>query len=344
MAKRDGETPNSSHVAHNDSSLSDRSHPVIEKASAESIAEAAALLQSGELVAFPTETVYGLGADATSDDAVARIFSAKNRPTFNPLIVHVADAHAAARIVTFTDSARRLADAFWPGPLSLVLTRKDTSPVSLLASAGLDTVAVRVPDQATAQAILAASGIPIAAPSANASGKISPTQAAHVADSLGDAVSLIVDDGPCPVGLESTVVDCTGEMPVLLRPGGITAEQIESVIGPLVIAADNNDAPSSPGMLESHYAPEAPLRLSASSIQNGEALLSFGNHGHAGFTTEQNLSTAGDLQEAAANLFAMMRILDISADTIAVMPIPDHGLGRAINDRLRRAAAPRGST
>ena len=289
-------------------------------------------------------TANNYNADATSDDAVARIFSAKNRPTFNPLIVHVADAHAAARIVTFTDSARRLADAFWPGPLSLVLTRHDSSPVSLLASAGLDTIAVRVPDQVTAQAVLAASGIPIAAPSANASGKISPTQAAHVADSLGDAVSLIVDDGPCPVGLESTVVDCTGEMPILLRPGGITAEQIESVIGPLAVAADNNDAPSSPGMLESHYAPDARLRLNVTLIRNGEALLSFGIHDHAGFTTEQNLSTAGDLQEAAANLFAMMRILDISADTIAVMPIPDHGLGRAINDRLRRAAAPRGST
>jgi L-threonylcarbamoyladenylate synthase len=317
---------------------------MIENTSTGSIERAAALLRAGELVAFPTETVYGLGADATSDDAVARIFGAKNRPTFNPLIVHVADADAAAWIVTFTDSARRLAEAFWPGPLSLVLTRKDTSPVSLLASAGLDTIAVRVPDQATAQAILAASGIPIAAPSANASGKISPTQAAHVADSLGDAVSLIVDDGPCAIGLESTVVDCTAEMPILLRPGGITAEQIESVIGPLVVPADNNDAPSSPGMLESHYAPEARLRLNASSIQNGEALLSFGNHGHAGFTTEQNLSTAGDLQEAAANLFAMMRILDISAATIAVMPIPDHGLGRVINDRLRRAAAPRGTT
>lgn len=317
---------------------------MIEKASADSIAQAAALLRSGELVAFPTETVYGLGADATSDDAVARIFRAKNRPTFNPLIVHVADADAAARIVTFTDTARCLAKAFWPGPLSLVLTRKDSSPVSLLASAGLDTIAVRVPHQATAQAILAASGVPIAAPSANASGKISPTQAAHVADSLGDTVSLIVDDGPCPVGLESTVVDCTGEMPILLRPGGITAEQIENVTGPLAIAADINDAPSSPGMLESHYAPDARLRLNATSVQNGEALLSIGNHGHAGFTMEQNLSTAGDLQEAAANLFAMMRILDASANTIAVMPIPDHGLGQAINDRLQRAAAPRGST
>jgi L-threonylcarbamoyladenylate synthase len=314
---------------------------VTERASTKSIERAAALLRAGELVAFPTETVYGLGADATSDDAVARIFDAKKRPTFNPLIVHVADAEAASRIVEFTKTAHLLADAFWPGPISLVLSRKDTSPVSLLASAGLDTIAIRVPDQPTAQAILAASGIPIAAPSANASGKISPTHAAHVAESLGDAVSLIIDDGPCPIGLESTVVDCTGEQPILLRPGGITAEQIEAVTGPLEIAADDNEAPSSPGMLESHYAPDARLRLNATAIQTSEALLSFGKHGHAGFTSEQNLSTTGDLREAAANLFAMMRMLDASAAAIAVMPIPDHGLGRAINDRLRRAAAPR---
>lgn len=312
-----------------------------EKASTESIERAAALLRAGELVAFPTETVYGLGADATSDEAVARIFEAKNRPTFNPLIVHVAGAEAASRIVTFTKTAHLLADAFWPGPLSLVLPRKDTSPVSLLASAGLDTIAIRVPDQPTAQAILAASGIPIAAPSANASGKISPTQAAHVAESLGNAVSLIIDDGPCPIGIESTVVDCTGDQPILLRPGGITAEQIEAVTGPLEITADDIKTPSSPGMLESHYAPDARLRLNATAIQAGEALLSFGKHGHTGVTGEQNLSTTGDLREAAANLFDMMRMLDASAAAIAVMPIPDHGLGRAINDRLRRAAAPR---
>lgn len=317
---------------------------VIEKASTESIARAAALLRSGDLVAFPTETVYGLGADATSDDAVAGIFDAKKRPTFNPLIIHVADANAAAGIVTFNETAHRLADAFWPGPLSLVVPRKDTSPISLLASAGLDTIAIRVPDQPTAQAILAASGVPIAAPSANASGKISPTQAAHVAESLGDAVSLIIDDGPCAVGVESTVVDCTGDTPVLLRPGGITAEQIETCIGPLAVSADTPEtpeAPSSPGMLESHYAPDAPLRLNATSLRTGEALLSFGNHALTGFTMERNLSRAGDLREAAANLFAMMRVLDASAQAIAVMPIPDHGLGRAVNDRLRRAAAPR---
>ena len=315
--------------------------PVIEPATPETITRAASLLQSGALVAFPTETVYGLGADATSDDAVARIFDAKQRPTFNPLIVHVIDTEAASAIVDFTEPARRLAEAFWPGALSLVLPRTDTSTISLLASAGLDTLAVRVPDQPTAQAILAASGIPVAAPSANASGKISPTRASHVADSLGDAVSLIVDDGPCPIGVESTVVDCSGITPVLLRPGGITAEQIEAVIGPVTIATDNNEAPSSPGMLESHYAPEARLRLNATSLQNDEALLSFGNHHLTGFTTERNLSPAGDLREAAANLFAMMRALDSSEDAIAVMPIPDQGIGRAVNDRLRRAAAPR---
>lgn len=314
--------------------------PTIKPASANTIARAAALLQAGALVAFPTETVYGLGADATSDAAVARIFEAKNRPTFNPLIIHVTDSDAATRIVSLTDSARRLAEAFWPGPLSLVLPRAERSPVSLLASAGLDTIAIRVPDQPTAQAIIAASGVPIAAPSANASGKISPTRATHVADSLGDAVSLIVDDGPCPIGVESTVIDCAGDTPTLLRPGGITVEQIEAVIGPIAFAADNNESPASPGMLESHYAPDATLRLNATSLQSGEALLSFGSHRLTGFSIEQNLSEAGDLQEAAANLFAMMRFLDASADAIAVTPIPDHGLGRAINDRLRRAAAP----
>lgn len=317
--------------------------PTIEPASADTIARAATLLRAGELVAFPTETVYGLGADATSDAAVARIFEAKNRPTFNPLIIHVTDAQAAAGIVTLTDNARRLTEAFWPGPLSLVLPRAERSPVSLLASAGLDTIAIRAPDHPTAQAILTACGLPIAAPSANASGKISPTRAEHVADSLGDAVSLIVDDGPCPVGVESTVIDCAGETPTLLRPGGVTVEQIEAVIGPIAFAADKSDAPASPGMLESHYAPDAALRLNATSLQNGEALLSFGSHQLTGFSIEQNLSATGDLQEAAANLFAMMRLLDASADKIAVTPIPDHGLGRAINDRLRRAAAPNSS-
>lgn len=251
---------------------------MIEAASPSTIAKAAALLRRGDLVAFPTETVYGLGADATSDDAVARIFEAKRRPTFNPLIVHVPDAAAAADLVVFTDTARMLSDAFWPGALSLVLPRRNGSAVSLLASAGLDTIAIRVPAQPTAQAILAAAGVPVAAPSANASGKISPTRAEHVAESLGDAVSLIIDDGPCPVGVESTVVDCSGVMPVILRPGGITAEQIESVVGPVSISeaavTGSSDAPASPGMLESHYAPAARMRLNATSVGADEALLS----------------------------------------------------------------------
>lgn len=318
---------------------------MIEPASAGTIAKAASLLRAGNLVAFPTETVYGLGADATSDKAVARIFEAKGRPAFNPLIVHVPDMAAAAELVEFSETAHLLADAFWPGALSLVLPRKQNSPVSLLASAGLETIAIRVPAQATAQAILAAAGMPVAAPSANASGRISPTRAEHVAESLGDGVSLVVDDGPCPVGVESTVVDCSGETPVILRPGGITAEQIERVIGSVAVSAElvlgAADAPASPGMLESHYAPAARIRLNAVTVADGESLLSFGPHGIAGFRDEQNLSPEGDLVEAAANLFAMMRALDRDDGTIAVMPIPDRDLGRAINDRLRRAAAPR---
>lgn len=318
---------------------------MIEPASAGTIAKAALLLRAGDLVAFPTETVYGLGADATSDEAVARIFEAKGRPTFNPLIVHVPDAAAAADLVEFSETAHLLADAFWPGALSLVLPRKPNSPVSLLASAGLDTIAIRVPAQATAQAILAAAGLPVAAPSANASGRISPTRAEHVAESLGDAVTLIVDDGPCPVGVESTVVDCSGETPVILRPGGITAEQIEGVIGPVTVSTKAvlgaADAPASPGMLESHYAPAARIRLNAVAVAADDSLLSFGQHGFSGFRDERNLSPSGDLVEAAANLFAMMRALDRDGGTIAVMPIPDRGLGRAINDRLQRAAAPR---
>ena len=318
---------------------------MIKAASPDTIAEAAKLLRDGRLVAFPTETVYGLGADATSDEAVARIFEAKKRPTFNPLIVDVPDAAAAADLVDITGTASLLADAFWPGPLSLVLPRKDGSPVSLLASAGLDTIAIRVPSQQTAQAILVQAGVPVAAPSANASGRISPTSAEHVAESLGGDVSLIVDDGPCPVGVESTVVDCSGGTPTILRPGGITVEQIEAVIGPVSVSADTvtgaADAPASPGMLESHYAPAARMRLNAVSVAADEALLSFGPHGLSGSREERNLSPSGDLREAAANLFAMMRSLDRENGVIAVMPVPDRGLGRAINDRLQRAAAPR---
>lgn len=314
---------------------------MIAPASPETIARAAELLRGGRLVAFPTETVYGLGADATSDDAVARIFETKNRPDFNPLIVHVTGTETARTLGTFNATAEALAEAFWPGALSLVLPRAATCPVSLLASAGLDTIAIRVPAQPTAQAILAAAGVPVAAPSANASGEVSPTLAAHVLESLGEAVPLIVDDGPCAIGLESTVVDCSTDRAVILRPGGISVEDIECVVGPTLVSAGTPDAPSSPGMLESHYAPRCGLRLNAASVSAGEALLSFGEHGPEGAFREMNLSPGGDLREAAANLFAMLRALDRpGTSTIAVMPLPEIGLGRAINDRLRRAAAP----
>ncbi|MGB0632118.1 MAG: L-threonylcarbamoyladenylate synthase [Alphaproteobacteria bacterium] len=314
---------------------------MIVQATAEFIADAGARLKTGGLVAFPTETVYGLGADATSDTAVARIFAAKNRPGFNPLIVHVPDVDRAASLVQFTDLGRKIADAFWPGPLSIVLRRTDNCPISLLASAGLETIAIRVPAQTTAQAILQAAGVPVAAPSANASGKISPTEAAHVHASLGDAVDLIVDDGPCRVGLESTVIDCTTDRPVVLRPGGITTEQIEAIAGPVDRSDASPDRPASPGMLQSHYAPDAAIRLNVSSVEAGEGLLAFGRHRFSGVEIERNLSPSADLQEAAANLFAMLRQLDAVAERIAVMPIPGTGLGQAINDRLQRAAAPR---
>ena len=309
-------------------------------AAPETIADAGRRLKVGDLVAFPTETVYGLGANATSDSAVARIFDAKNRPDFNPLIIHVPDADAAAALVEFTDLGRKLADAFWPGPLSLVLRRRPDCPVSLLASAGLDTIAIRAPAQDTAQVILRTASVPVAAPSANASGKISPTQARHVQDSLGDRVDLIIDDGPCAIGLESTVIDCTTDVPVILRPGGITVEEIEALVGGVSKPAAPGDRPVAPGMLQSHYAPDAALRLNATSVEPGEALLAFGAHDITVAAAERNLSPLADLREAAANLFAMLHQLDREVGRIAVMPIPADGLGRAINDRLQRAAAP----
>ncbi len=308
-------------------------------ASPRNIARAARVLRQGELVAFPTETVYGLGADATSDTAVARIFEVKNRPTFNPLIIHVTDFEAAARLAEFPETAMILARQFWPGPLSLVARRRPDCQVSLLASAGLDTLAIRVPDHKTARTLLAQAEVPVAAPSANASGRLSPTRAQHVAQSLGGTIGLILDDGPCPVGIESTVVDAATEPPTILRPGGITAEEIRSLVGP-IRTMETSDAPASPGMLVSHYAPERPLRLNAMSVRSGEALLSFGRHYVTGAAAEQNLSRRGSLQEAASNLFAQLRAIDRPEFSgIAVMPIPERGLGRAINDRLRRAAA-----
>ena len=306
----------------------------------EAIARAAALIREGRLVALPTETVYGLGGDATNDRAVAAVFEVKGRPHFNPLIVHVPGLAEAESIARFDARARRLAARFWPGPLSLVLRRHDGGRVSLLASAGLDTVAVRAPAHPVAQALLRAAERPVAAPSANRSGRVSPTTAAHVAAELGARVALILDGGACRVGLESTVLDLSDERPLLLRPGGISEEELSAVIGAIGPAAPGRHR--SPGMLASHYAPSLPLRLDAREARPREALLAFGPEAPDGFVETLCLSRTGDLAESAANLFAMLRRLDRAEFAgIAVMPIPDKGLGRAINDRLRRAAAPR---
>ncbi len=332
------------------------------------IRDAAAHLRAGRLVAFPTETVYGLGANALSDNAVAAIYAAKKRPSFNPLIVHVATIEQAKKYVVFNALAEKLASAFWPGSLTLVFPRLDNCPLSLLLSAGLDSVAIRIPNHPQALALITESGLPISAPSANKSGRVSPTTAAHVAEELADDVAMILDGGACEVGVESTVLDVTGDVPILLRPGGVTQAQLEAVLGKISLA--NDGVMKSPGMMESHYAPNAAIRLNAQNAGEGEVLLAFGNPSScgAGFAnantvstgspsvmdpaqslrTSQddvvmlNLSPAGNLTEAAANLFAMLRALDkTGAKTIAVMNIPEEGLGVAINDRLRRAAAPR---
>ncbi|MBS0471861.1 MAG: threonylcarbamoyl-AMP synthase [Proteobacteria bacterium] len=312
----------------------------IRRADDDAIAEAARLLRAGGLVAFPTETVYGLGADAANGRAVARIFEAKGRPQFNPLIVHVADIAAAERHVMFNAPARRLAEAFWPGALTLVLPRRADCALSELVSAGLPTVALRVPQHPVARKLIAASGLAIAAPSANASGRITATTAQHVRDSLGAAVDLILDGGATPLGLESTVIGFEGETPVLLRAGAIPRAEIEAAIGPL--AAAGTKTIQSPGQLLSHYAPRVPMRLDAMTVRADEALLAFGPLVAKGAGITLNLSPTGDLKEAAANLFAMLHRLDSSrATAIAVMPVPKQGLGEAINDRLKRAAAPR---
>jgi len=307
------------------------------------LAEAARRLRRGRLVAFPTETVYGLGADARSDGAVAAIFEAKDRPRFNPLIVHWRDTSAAATAVRFDARAKLAAARFWPGPLTLVLPRANGTQVSLLCSAGLDSLAVRVPAHPIAQRLLAMFDGPIAAPSANRSGAVSPTTAAHVVQSLGGRVDLVIDGGSCAVGIESTVVDLTTSPATLLRPGGVELEALEAVLGPLALPDAPGARPRSPGQLESHYAPHLPLRLDiVGNPQPGEALLAFGKPPAEAFAATLNLSPAGDVREAAANLFAMLRELDTPRfRAIAVMPIPEQGLGRAINDRLRRAAAPR---
>lgn len=305
-----------------------------------SIAEASGLLRNGKLVAFPTETVYGLGGNATDDKAVAAIYAAKGRPEFNPLIVHVATVAQLDELIEWNETARLLASQFWPGPLTLVLPRKKSCPVSLLASAGMDTLAVRIPSHTVAQQLLKEVGLPIAAPSANASGKLSPTAPVHVAESLGDKVDLVLAGGKSQIGLESTVVDVTGT-PTILRPGGITKEQLEKLIGKITYAhAPNYASPKpSPGMLKSHYAPNLPLRLNATEVAAEEALLAFGPTLLKGGAMRLNLSEQGDLNEAAANLFSMLRQLDQPKfKGIAVVKIPEDGLGAAINDRLQRAA------
>jgi L-threonylcarbamoyladenylate synthase len=299
-------------------------------------ARAAALLSGGGLVAFPTETVYGLGGDACDDRSVARIYEAKGRPSFNPLIVHFADLETLKQHVHWTDGAQLLANTYWPGPLTLVLRKRAESPISPLVSAGLDTIAVRLPAHETARAILRAVGRGVAAPSANRSGQISPTQAIHVVSGLGDRVDAVLDGGSCPVGVESTIVGLA-DKPLLLRPGGITEEALAETLGRPLAVRHKAEAISAPGQLMSHYAPHAHVRLNAVDWQPGELRLGFGE-----VECDLNLSETEDLVEAAANLFEYLHRLDArGGDVIAVSPIPHEGLGIAINDRLSRAAAPR---
>jgi L-threonylcarbamoyladenylate synthase len=315
-------------------------------ASEAAVAKAAQCLKAGGLVAFPTETVYGLGADASNAIAIARLYEAKGRPSFNPLIAHVGDFEAARRIAFFDTTANRLAQAFWPGPLTLVLPKTKGCAVADLATAGLDTIAVRVPAHPLARGILRAFGGAVVAPSANLSGHVSPTTAAHVKSDLGGRIDLIIDGGAVAVGLESTIVGCF-EMPILLRPGGLPREEVERVLGkplarPPQDAGNETGQPLAPGMLASHYAPRTPVRLEARCVEEGEALLAFGPDpvpGMQAAMAAMNLSARSDLAEAAANLFGYLRALDAKgARAIAVMPLPSHGLGEAINDRLRRAA------
>ena len=317
---------------------------MIVPASDQGIARAAEALQRGELVAFPTETVYGLGADATNAMAVAAIFELKGRPRFNPLIVHVGDTGMAERYGILTDTAKRLAHAFWPGALTLVVAKRKDAGIADLTTAGLDTIALRAPDHAVARSLLDRTGLPIAAPSANRSGHVSPTLAQHVEDDLGDGPAMILDGGATVQGIESTVIDTTAERPILLRPGAVPREAIEDVLGMALVAGTGQGKIASPGQLECHYAPRAKLRLNADSVEAAEALLAFGPDVPSGASPVFNLSPSGDLREAAANLFRALRELDGSgADTIAAMPIPNEGLGEAINDRLRKAAAPKKS-
>ncbi len=304
------------------------------------LAEASALLARGELVAMPTETVYGLAGDARDGRAVARIYEAKGRPSFNPLIVHLPDLGAAERIAVLDDAARDLADAFWPGALTLVLPLRPGAGIAPLVTAGLDTVAIRVPAHPVAQALLRRFGGPLAAPSANPSGRISATTAAHVADpvtGLGGRIAAVLDAGACPVGVESTIIGWQDGRPVLLRPGGLPAEAIAAALGgPVATPRLDPAAPNAPGQLTSHYAPRASLRLNATAARPGELLIGFGP-----VAGEMSLSEGADLAEAAARLFELLHQADAQGRPIAVAPVPETGLGAAINDRLRRAAAPR---
>jgi L-threonylcarbamoyladenylate synthase len=315
----------------------------IQRADAAAIAEAARVLRAGALAAFPTETVYGLGARADDPRAVAALYAAKGRPSFNPLIAHVRNLEAAQRLGNFSEPALKLAEKFWPGPLTIVVKAAKDCAVSELARAGLDTVAIRMPSHEVARALLAGVDFPIVAPSANRSGHVSPTTAQHVADDLSGAIDFILDGSPSMGGIESTIVDFSGDTPRLLRSGGIVRNEIEKIIGPLAKAGTGEV--SAPGMMASHYAPRARLRLDASEVKEGEALLAFGSTLPAGSNNARkmlNLSERGDLTEAASNLYAYLRSLDASgAQGIAVSKIPGEGLGEAIRDRLARAAAPK---
>jgi L-threonylcarbamoyladenylate synthase len=312
----------------------------------EDVAQAAAILRGGGLVAFPTETVYGLGADGRNAAAVAALYAAKERPRFNPLIAHLATAKAALQQGRFDSDAVRLAEAFWPGPLTLVVPVSAECSVSDLARAGLDSVALRVPAHPVASAILDACGFPVVAPSANRSGRVSPTEAEHVLGDLAGRIGALVDGGPTRVGVESTIVACLGGGPRLLRPGGVAREAIEAVLGRILDGSEPaGTRPIAPGALASHYAPRAAVRLGCREVRPGEAALSFGAELPGEAAARLNLSPAGDLAEAAANLFGYLRRLDAAGPhTIAVAPVPDVGLGEAINDRLRRAAAEREPT
>lgn len=305
---------------------------------------AAQRLARGGVVAVPTETVYGLAADATNGEAVARIYEAKGRPRFNPLIVHVDSLEMAERLVDLGEAGRALARAFWPGALTLVAPMREGAGIASLVTAGLETLAVRWPDSPALTGLIARLGHPLAAPSANRSGAVSPTTAAHVRDGLGGRIDLILDGGACRIGVESTIVSVAGGAPSLLRPGGVTRSAIEAVTGPLSTAQTESHRPSAPGQLESHYAPKAAVRLNATSPREGECYLAFGSPPKVVGFEVVNLSERSDLAEAAANLFAALRSLDALGRPIAVAPIPDAGLGEAINDRLRRAAVDRQTT